>query len=146
MRIGLLVALFSIFGYYNLVSVFASGINRAKPSADARIGFMYMNADSKYEANCIREANSVDVKFKIKRVINDGIFHCANVEIHEAAHLLNAAISSTYVPKQAAIPAEIINQTINSNDNPPPQCLKYAEEIARICPLTWGDAGRFRGP
>lgn len=145
MRIRLFITLFIIFGYYNLASLFASGITRAKPSAEASIGFMYMTADSKYESDCIREANSVDVKFKIKRVINDGIFHCANVEIHEAAHLLNAAISSTYVPKQAAIPAEIINQTTNLNDNPPPKCLKYAEEIARICPMTWGDASRYRG-
>ena len=145
MKFVLFIALLSLIGYYNLSSIFSAAMSRAKPSAEASLGFLYMISNSKYETGCIREANSADVSFKIRNLIKDGFFHCANIEIYEAAHLLNAAVTSTYVPKQAAVPVEIINQTTNLNDNLAPQCLKFANEIQNVCPLTWSDASRYRG-
>lgn len=136
-------ALFAIWGIYSLLQTYSSSLDRAKPSAKASIGFVYMSVDPYYATNCLQEAKTAVSRADLDNIVKYGFQHCASSHITEGNHLVHASMEAIYMPKHAAIPYEILNQLTDVNSNPPPQCLNYAVQIEKICPQTWSDATRY---
>lgn len=137
------LTLFSIWGIYSLPQTYSSSLDRAKPSAKASNGFVYMSVDPYSTTDCLQEAKTAVSRADLDNIVKYGFQHCASSHITEGHHLVHASMEAVYVPKHAAIPYEILKQLTDVNSNPPPQCLNYAVQIEKICPHTWSNATRY---